>query len=189
MILYLRSRRIGLTLVIIVLLAIANAVTGRKLLTLIIGTNLVTISYRFVFGAFIASTIINSLASPLESTDRGDTGVVRKARWRHLVGLSMIGLLLAAVSSATETGGDAIGAIRAYLAWSGLALLAAGLLRESLSWIGALFGIFILAQFGYVGRIPTPWNWAEAPLGAHSSWWVSVIFLLIGLLLHRRRYR
>ena len=189
MTLYLRSRRIGLALTIMALLTIATLITGESLLTLTSGVNPVTIPYHYVLSAFIASAVTSSLASPLTATDEGDTGVLQKARWLHLIVLSAFGLLLATASSATGTGAEALEVIRAYMAWSGLTLLAAGLLRESLSWVGALFGIFILAQFGYVGRIPTPWNWAEAPLGAHSSWWVSVIFLLIGLLLHRMRYR
>ena len=57
----------------------------------------------------------------------------------------------------------ALEVIRAYMAWSGLTLLAAGLLRESLSWVGALFGIFIIIWFGSSDGEHAPWNWAQAP--------------------------
>ena len=95
------------------------------------------VPYRYVLGSFIASTAVNSLASPLEVTDLGDTGVLRRARWLHLVGLSTIGLLLTTVSSAASVGAGTVGMIRAYLAWSGLALHAVGLLLRRVRWRGA----------------------------------------------------
>ena len=158
MTLYLRSRRIGLALAIIVLLTIANLITGENLFTLTIGVNPVIIPYHYVLSAFIATTVINSLGSPLAATDKGDTGVLQKARWLHLIALSAIGLLLATASSAAGTGPEILEGIRAYLAWSGLALLAAGLLHESLSWTGVLCGIFIIVWFGSPDGEHAPWN-------------------------------
>ena len=171
MTLYLRSRRIGLALTTIALLTIANLITGDNLFTLTIGVDPVIIPYHHVLSAFIATTVINSLASPLAATDEGDTGVLQKARWLHLIALSAIGLLLATASSATGTGPETLEGARAYLAWSGLALLAAGLLRESLSWTGVLLGIFIIIWFGSPDGEHAPWNWAQAPPEASASWW------------------
>lgn len=189
MTLYLRSRRIGLALTIMALLTIATLITGESLLTLTSGVNPVTIPYHYVLSAFIASAVTSSLASPLTATDEGDTGVLQKARWLHLIVLSAFGLLLATASSATGTGAEALEVIRAYMAWSGLTLLAAGLLRESLSWVGALFGIFIIIWFGSPDGEHAPWNWAQAPPEASASWWVSAVFLAVGLLLCHVRWR
>lgn len=189
MTLYLRSRRIGLALAIIVLLTIANLITGENLFTLTIGVNPVIIPYHYVLSAFIATTVINSLGSPLAATDKGDTGVLQKARWLHLIALSAIGLLLATASSAAGTGPEILEGIRAYLAWSGLALLAAGFLHESLSWTGVLCGIFIIVWFGSPDGEHAPWNWAQAPPEASASWWVSAVLLAVGLLLCHVRWR
>ncbi|WP_273168744.1 hypothetical protein, partial [Actinomyces israelii] len=132
--------------------------SSHNLFTLTIGVNPVIILYHYVLSAFIATTVISSFASPLAATDEGDTGVLQKARWLHLTVLSAIGLLLATASSATGTGPETLESARAYLAWSGLALLAAGLLRESLSWIGVLLGIVIIIWFGSPDGEHAPWN-------------------------------
>ncbi len=169
-------------------LAAISAAVGTNTLTLVSRGDPVAVPYLLVLDAFIAVLAVGSLASPVPAMDRGDVGVVARARWLHLAGMGALGLVLVAAASLPRSAVVALEAGRAYLAWLGLALLAAGVLRESLAAIGPLAGFFIIAWFGHPAGAPAPWNWGQAPAAEAVSWLTAVGLLAVGMLACARRW-
>lgn len=187
--LYVRSRRLLAAGALMAVIAVISAVIGTNMLTLVSRGDPVAVPYLLVLDAFIAVLAVGSLGSPVPAMDRGDVGVVARARWLHLAGMGALGLLLVVAASLPRSGMGALEAGRAYLAWLGLALLAAGALRESLAAIGPLAGFFVIAWFGHPAGAPASWNWGQAPATVLTSWLVAAGLLAAGLLACARRWR
>lgn len=99
-----RSRRLLAAGALMALLAAISAVIGTNMLTLISRGDPVAVPYLLVLDAFIAVLAVGSLASPVPAMDRGDVGVVARARWLHLAGMGALGLLLVVAASLPRSG-------------------------------------------------------------------------------------
>ncbi|WP_129591615.1 hypothetical protein [Actinomyces sp. oral taxon 897] len=172
--LYLRSRRLHVLAVVLVLLAVLSTLVGGRVLSLGSAEHPASMPYRFVLAALASSCVVSSLASPLPLLD-GASGVVARARWLHLAAAALVCTALlggADLLGSADGGRTALTSLRSTLTWLGLALLSSALLRESLSWVLPLAGVFLLVWFGSPYGSAEAWNWVAAPVDASLSWYV-----------------
>lgn len=172
--LYLRSRRLHVLAVVLVLLAVLSTLVGGRVLSLGSAEHPASMPYRFVLAALASSCVVSSLASPLPLLD-GASGVVSRARWLHLGAAALVCTALlggADLLGSADGGRTALTSLRSTLTWLGLALLSSALLRESLSWVLPLAGVFLLVWFGSPYGSAEAWNWVAAPVDASPSWYV-----------------
>ena len=158
----------------LVLLAVLSTLVGGRVLSLGSAEHPASMPYRFVLAALASSCVVSSLASPLPLLD-GASGVVSRARWLHLGAAALVCTALlggADLLGSADGGRTALTSLRSTLTWLGLALLSSALLRESLSWVLPLAGVFLLVWFGSPYGSAEAWNWVAAPVDASPSWYV-----------------
>lgn len=187
--LYLRSRRVLLNAVMVLLLAAVNLACGPRVLTVLSGHPGGQVPFRSVLGLFAAVLLVSGLDSPVPGVDQGDTGPLRRARAWH----ASLGALAGAVFIGAGNLPDGVGAglvgLRAFATWYALAALAWWLRGGGLSWVGPLAGLVLVVWCGTPDGEPAPWNWVTAPAEQAAAWLpvLAVIALLAILAATRRR--
>ena len=151
--LYLRSRRLHVLAVVLVLLAVLSTLVGGRVLSLGSAEHPASMPYRFVLAALASSCVVSSLASPLPLLD-GASGVVARARWLHLAAAALVCTALlggADLLGSADGGRTVLTSLRSTLTWLGLALPFLGWRPRSLFVLAA-----VTAAVGPVIKIGLP---------------------------------
>lgn len=190
MILYCRSRNLGVVILCMVSLAAIRALTGGRVFSYVAFGEPGSMRYGYVLTLFIAALAVASLATPVAQTDQGDTGPLRRARRLHLQTLFGLALALSVVSEQFVIEGEPWAALRSCICWFGFALVSGAVFREALAWVMPFAMLFPLMWWGAATGSPAAWNWVAAPATEQLSWWVAGGTLAAGTLLwHRLRSR
>lgn len=168
--LYLRSRRVLLNALLVLLISAVNLACGPRVLTVLSGHPGGTVPYRSVLGLFAAVLLVAGLDSPVPGVDQGDTGPLRRARaWHAGVG-ALAGAVLIGAGNLPDGGAAALSGVRAFITWYALAALSALIAGAGLSWIAPLAGLALIVWCGTPDSEPAAWNWITAPAGQPLTW-------------------
>ena len=175
-----RSRRVLVLTLSLVMLGALNAVVGGKALTMLDNGESLELPYRHILSLFMAAIAVASLESPAPQIDQSDTGPLARARTLHLWLVFAGGLLLVWASELLTSTGEAPEAARGFVCWFGLALVMGLVTRESLAWTLPLACMFVLVWWGAPNGSPEPWNWATAPIEQPVATIVSGLVFALG---------
>ena len=182
--LYMKSRQLGRSVLMLFVLGIASWVWGRYQLSLPSLRSSETVLIPVILVIPVACAVVVGLSTRTWMSDLEDVSPRRLAWWRFSHALILFVIATAFLAPVMDSGYAAYSssaAFRNILGYVGLAYLCASVVGGELSWMLPLAYALPLPLLGVneYGN-PESWAWSLQPAGSVGSWVWALTFIVIG---------